>query len=101
MDVPLHHLLRQLRDAGMGWREIAVAFPDLGLDPAVDYDALAAAAARHVIRSTARAHQDSPDAAVPAPPAPGFVLPWQLQNAGLKPPTLGVRLRRTTPIRAR
>ena len=49
MDVPIHHLLRQLRDTGWGWQEIAVAFPELGLDPAVDYDAIATAALRDVI----------------------------------------------------
>lgn len=54
MDVPLHHLLRQLRDTGWGWGEIAVAFPDLGLDPEVDYDAIAAAATRDVVRPAHR-----------------------------------------------
>ena len=49
MDVPIHHLIRQLRDTGWGWQEIAVAFPELGLDPKVDYDAIAAAARRDVI----------------------------------------------------
>jgi hypothetical protein len=48
MDVPIHHLLRQLRDTGWGWQEIAVAFPELGLDPAADYDGIAAAARRYV-----------------------------------------------------
>ena len=81
MDVPLHHLLRQLRDAGMAWREIAVALPELGLDPAVDYDALAAAAAGHVVRRPVQAHGAQSTAAGAAPPTLGFVVPWQLQNA--------------------
>ena len=49
MDVPIHHLLRQLRDTGWGWQEIAVSFPELGLDGAVDYAAIAAAALADVI----------------------------------------------------
>lgn len=49
MDLPINHLLRQLRDTGWDWNEIAVAFPELGLDPEVDYDAIAAAALRDVI----------------------------------------------------
>lgn len=53
MDVPIHHLLRQLRDTGWSWREIAVAYPELGLDPADDYDAVAAAARLDVVRPEA------------------------------------------------
>ena len=59
MDVPIHHLLRQLRDTGWGWREIAVAFPSLGLDPGVDYDAVAASARRDVTRAAARPAPDA------------------------------------------
>jgi hypothetical protein len=61
MDVHIHHLLRQLRDTGWNWHEIAVAFPELGLDPAVDYAALANAALQEVIpAATAPAAADPP-----------------------------------------
>jgi hypothetical protein len=77
MDIPLHHLLRQLRDEGWSWHDIAIAFPHLGLDPAVDHDAMASAAARHVIRAAAGSRRSSEDPL----PALGFVVPWQLQDA--------------------